>query len=160
MAYLRFSPTDYQAIAQRCRDVHLREDAFPIFKYFLADVLREHSTALAERVAQFGEDELRLLFRNLRAQKGMAVPAPGQEREGGAGTGLTSMEYRAIAQAGQWFVLRGGQPGSFQAFLVHYFRGLDPALADKLGGLTGRQVKRLYRRVRTPNRWRHDMPHD
>ncbi len=160
MAYLRFSPAEYQAIAQRCREVHLREEAFPIFKYFLADAVREYSTALAERVAQFGPDELRLLFRNLRVRKGQAAPPAGAEREGDFGTGLSGLEYRAIAQAGQWFVLRGGKPGSFRAFLVHYFRGLDPALADKLGRLNPRQMKRLYRRVRTPNRWRHDMPHD
>jgi hypothetical protein len=153
VAYLRFTPTDYQTIAQRCREVHLRDDAFPIFKYFLVDALHEHSPALAERVAQFGEEELRLLFRYLRVQKGLAAPAPAPEREG-TETGVSSTEFRAIAQAAQWFLLRDGQPGSFQAFLVHYFRGLDPALADRLERLSGRQVKRLYRRVRTPSRWR------
>src|SRR5947209_3065382 len=62
LVHLRFTPQEYRAIRALCREIHLRDDLFPIFRYFLAEALHERWPTLAGRVALLGEAELRLLF--------------------------------------------------------------------------------------------------
>jgi hypothetical protein len=142
LAHLRFTPEEYAALRTLCRDVHLRDESFPIFRYFLAEALHERWPALAGRVALFRGRQLRLLFRHLQAGQGRKPAA----------RGLSAAEREAVARAAQLFGLCGGQRSHFRDFLKSYFRG--EALADKLARLSARALARLYRSASRPTRWR------
>jgi hypothetical protein len=150
LTHLRFTPEEYGAISALCRSIHLRDECFPIFRYFLAEALHECWPALAGRVALLGERRLRLLFRHIQQRHGQAARP---ERDS-AEHGLSAEEYAEVARASEWFLLRGGRRSAFRAFLAHYFRAEAPALADKLARLCARQVAALYRQVRGPGRLR------
>ena len=151
MAHLRFTPEDYCAIAALCRAIHLRDECFPIFRYFLAEALHERHPELAGRIALLGERPLRLLFRHVQACRRRATR--GSEGKGARRCGLSAEEFKAVARATRYFVLHGGEASAFREFLAHYFRAEAPALADKLARLSDRAVNALYRRARRPTRW-------
>jgi hypothetical protein len=147
LAHLRLTPPEYRAIRSLCRDIHLRDDLFPIFRYFLAEALHERWPALAGRVALLGQPELRLLFRHLQARKNRADRA-GQGPAGSGSGGLSEKDLEAVAWAARCFLLCGGRRAGFREFLLHYFQAEAPALADKLAQLSERGIAELYRRAR------------
>ncbi len=153
MTHLRLTPEEYRAIRSLCRDIHLRDDLFPIFRYFLAEALHERWPTLAGRVALLGEPELRLLFRRLQACKKQGEQV-GQAPEGDGSSGLSGDESETVARAARYYVLCGGKRAGFREFLLHYFRTEAPALAGKLSRLGERGITELYRRARRPSAWR------
>jgi hypothetical protein len=118
---------------------------------FRAEALHERRPELAARIALFDERQLRLLFRHVQAYRRRTTR--GQQPKGTGRYPLSAEEFRAVARATRYFVLRGGKWSVFREFLVHFFQAEAPALADKLAGLSDRAVKALYRRARRPSRW-------
>jgi hypothetical protein len=149
LAHVRFTPEEYRAIRALCRSIHLRDECFPIFRYFLAEALHERWPELAGRVALLEERQLRLLFRHLQKRQGRKATA-GQGSEGGEARALSARELEAVARAAQLFGLCGGERSHFRAFLACYFRGEAPALLEKLARLSDRALGELYRRARRP----------
>jgi hypothetical protein len=149
LAHVRFTPEEYHALRALCRDIHLRDECFPIFRYFLAEALHERWPDLAARVALFRERQLRLLFRHLQARQAASGRAAREKT-----LALSDAEVEAVIQAARLFGLCGGARPHFRAFLTRYFRAGNPGLADKLARLSERALAELYRQSRRPARWR------
>jgi hypothetical protein len=144
LAYVRFTPQEYRALAGLCRNLDLRDDSFPIFKAFLAEALYEDWPDLAARIARFGVERIRLVFRHFQG---------GSSADAGSGrapvdSGLSDAEFGVVARAARYFFLRGGRRRFFRNFLTNYLKADAPALADKLARLDERRMRALYRRAR------------
>ncbi len=78
--YLRFTPSEYRALARACRTFTLAEDSFPAFRWSLAMALTQTAPGLADRVSHFHSYQAGILFEYLKQQRGLdgrqPVPLP------------------------------------------------------------------------------------
>jgi hypothetical protein len=69
LSYLRFTPSEYEAICRVVSCIKLSDDFFPVFKYFLVESLIEIHPELAGRLALLRRGKMKLLYRHLRDRK-------------------------------------------------------------------------------------------
>jgi hypothetical protein len=67
--YLRFTPSEYEAICRVVQCIKLSDDFLPVFKYFLVESLIEIHPDLAGRLALLRGNKIKLLYRHLRERK-------------------------------------------------------------------------------------------
>ena len=129
LSYLRFTPTEYEAITRVRRRLDLRGFDARTLRLILSLSLMGDAPALAERVRGLRDAEMRLLRDHLR---GEAPPS------------FTAEELRTIAEA------CGAAPplvrfaGPLQRVLVGRLRKASPRLARKLSRMSISQFVRVF----------------
>jgi hypothetical protein len=136
LLHLRFTPTEYRALALMCSPLDLDDNFFPTFKGFLVNALLDTLPDLAKRIALFNRGRMRLLFDNFR------------EKNEASREKLTADDFRALAQACGGVVHPPRFLHSYHRVLVRHFRQQRPALARKLARLSADQFAELYGQVR------------
>src|SRR5262249_2227543 len=89
MAYLRFSPAEYKAISCLCRPLDLNNCRHSFLKQTLVLLLTDTLPALAERIANYGPGETKILLDHLREGPNAETPH-----------GLTAEEMTLVVEAG------------------------------------------------------------
>jgi hypothetical protein len=140
LSYLRFTPSEYRALALLCRPLQLEDAFFRDFKAYLVRTLLESLPELAKRVALFTNAKLRILFDHFREQ-GRKGPA-----------GFTTEELRLLTQACNSLVHPHRFLHYYKHTLVRHFRKTHPVLAVKLARLSEDHFREVYRRVRERRR--------
>jgi hypothetical protein len=133
MTYLRFSRSEYQALADACRGVDLQALPLRAFQRLLVSSL---SGTLAVRVGRFTPEQVRVLAEHLRAEAGLGAPHH-----------LTAEEFDAFAAACAPLLADARFLLPVLGALIRLFENSFPDLATKLARLTYRQFETLCEEV-------------
>jgi hypothetical protein len=153
LSYLRFTPEEFRAIRQACDSVHLSDDFFAVFKYYLVELMSDTLPDLAQRISRFRRPQLELLYGFLRRQKTSKAKRRRQAGSGEDACRLTSEELQAVMRASGPFFLHDGSLGSFQDYLVHILSEARPSLAARLARFRPRHIARLYHQANDRSQW-------
>jgi hypothetical protein len=134
MTYLRFSRSEYQALADACRGQDL--PALPLDDFRRA-LVRSLPDALAARVAGFTPGQIRVLAEHLRAGGGT-----------GGGHCLTGEEFEAFVAACAPLLANARFLLPVLGALLELFKDDFPGLAAKLGRLGHREFEALCEQVK------------
>jgi hypothetical protein len=137
LSYLRFTPDEYQTMADLCRWQRLGRLHQPAFRRHLADALKDINPDLAKRIARLGRAKLSVLYWHFR-ERTLVVKSPTQ---------FTTQDLQLVAEACVTapFPVRLVRP--FKTVLVELFQDDWPGLARKLARLSGHQFEQLYEQV-------------
>lgn len=136
MTLLRFSHSDYQALARVCQRQDVGRMPLPAFKKLLVLGLAQHHPALAQRLVDLCRDELTLLQGHFR------------EHPSAGGHGLTPAQVEEVAHAARNLFFQVRFLTAMQRALVRYFTPRNASLAAALGVLTLTQFEALCTEVR------------
>jgi hypothetical protein len=137
--YLRFTRTEYQAIARACRPLELTEESFRTIKPFLVQALRESLPELSARIATLRTFQIGIIFRYLKDRR--------ERRPGGrcprSEQTINHEELGILSEAFRNIRLQARFLSYSKDLLVLRFRESSPTLAAKLTGLSDSQFERL-----------------
>jgi hypothetical protein len=129
LSYLRFTPSEYEAVVRVRRRLDFRGFDARTVRLILSLSLMDESLALAERIRTLNDDQIRLVRDHLRGEKPQS---------------FTEAEWRVIAEA------CGAAPacvrfaGPLQRVLVGRLRKASPRLARRLGRMSISQFVRVF----------------
>jgi hypothetical protein len=137
MAFLRFRPAEYRAIACLCRPL-LHDECPPRFiKRLLIASLTDALPELATRISRLSQDELKLLLGELRERPAAEKPH-----------GLTPDEVELIAQTGVLLSSCSRFIHLLKRALVRRLAEWHPELAMKVDRMSLRQFESLCEAAR------------
>jgi len=159
--YLRFTPDEYRAVLEASRPLGLAS-GYDAFRRALADALGGSSPALAGRIAALSDAQARLLREHLETTR--ATPEPGADKGPDLplgewrsllqALGLSFPEWQSLSRACALALLRSDDLMPEEVNLARLVREEQPALAEKLEGLTAGQLARLCIALRSGRRSR------
>ncbi len=139
MAYIRFTPDDYDALRRICSP-HLTHALHPrSFKRLLLSRLSTTRPALAERIAELSSRRLSILFDHFSRRHSAGA--------GGERHTFSGEELRVLADACEPFLAPVRFVRYLRMALADRLRDLFPDLARKVAGLSDEQFGRLYAQV-------------
>jgi hypothetical protein len=138
VSYLRFTPQEHDAIAHLWRSHDLNTFPHHVLRRLLIEALTDPFPALASRIAQFRNRELRILGDHLRGRR------PVHE-----GHDLNAEELGVVAEAGGPLLCHARFIQPLKRALVRQVHEEHPALAVKLDRLSLRQFEQLCQQVRS-----------
>jgi hypothetical protein len=128
VAYLRFTPDEYRAIAALCKPLDLGNAPPTFVKRLLISSLAEPLPRLAERIARLSPDQLRLLMTHLHQPKAAARPH-----------GLSDAEVELVVEAGALLMGQARFAHQLKRTLVRRLAEWQPTLAAKVERLSLQQ---------------------
>jgi hypothetical protein len=137
LSHLRFTPAEYQAVADARHRLDLVHFDPPSFRSILALSVADHSSALAARVLRFTDGQVRLLYDHLRPKP----PALPRQR-------FTPEEWRTLLEACRTFPPSARFARPLQRFLIACFRDWSPELGRKVARMDAGQFEWLLGQVR------------
>lgn len=134
--FLRFSRSEYQAIAALCRSLNLERCTPHILRQVLFHSLIKMMPSLARRIRDFSGQQLRILHEHLREQHRPSIRSR-----------FTADEFGLLVEAfgSLLFNLRFVRP--LKKALVEHFQVILPVLATKLERLSSSEFEELCEQV-------------
>ncbi len=127
MAYIRFTPDEFDAISRLCRPLDLGKTRPQFLKRLLVASLAEPLPRLAERVAALSPQQFHILIARL------SEPTAEQSH------GLTEAEVELVAEAGGVLIAHTRFAHVLKRSLVRRLVEWHPTLAVKVGRLSAAQ---------------------
>ncbi len=128
MAYIRFTPDEYRAIACLCRPLNLGKTRPRFLKRLLVASLANSDPRLAERIARLSPEQLSVLITHLHK------PTPAEQPHG-----LTEAEVELVAEAGGLLIGHTRFTHVLKRTLVRRLVEWHPTLAAKVERLAAQQ---------------------
>jgi hypothetical protein len=136
-AYLRFTPSDYDAVARLCRPVDPGRHPPHELQRLLVGALHGSHPGLSERLARLDPGQLRLLYEHFCGWP----PFPPHDP-------LTEPEITALAEAYGPLLRHVRSAWPLRRALVRHLLEGNPRLADKLRRLSHRQFEEVCRQLK------------
>jgi hypothetical protein len=136
VSYLRFTPSEYEAISRLNRSLSLNRYPLPAFRRLLIASLADTLPELARRVAGLRRQQIQLLYRHLQDR-------PRAERR----HDLAPEEVGLVADAAGPLLFRARFARHLKRALVEHFGAVSPALATKLERLSLYRFEALCEQV-------------
>jgi hypothetical protein len=150
--YLRFTPDEYCTLLAACRCLTTRT-SIPAFQRSLVLALRSVDPTLAQRVADWREQQVAVLMIHLKEQNDSGESTVTIPSEAPNERSLNVWEWRSVVQACSVIWLRDDSLKTFKGSLVREVAEAEPTLAKKLARLSDEDVFAIYRRVKSGRRW-------